>query len=131
VTAVYVDGLVKAAVTVPDGPPWFTRQPADLLKRIPCGVLDQIPGSGRIDPRFSGTQALFQLDAYAAEKRAAFDLCSAAVDALVAAWRTQHVFDDGWISSVEVTSDVAEVRERDQPSTFTRYQATVRLTCRS
>lgn len=130
-TATYVDGLVKAAVTTNDGPRWFTRRPADYLTRMPCGVIEQVPGSGRIDPRFSGTQALIQLDAYASEKREAFEVCRAAVDALVAAWRTQRVFPDGWISSVEISSDVVEVRDRDQPSTFTRYQATVRLTCRS
>lgn len=129
--SVYVDGLVKDAVTVEDQPAWYTRQPAQLLDLLPCGVIEQIPGGGAVDPRFPSTQSLVQLDAYAPEKREAYDLCKAAVDRLVAAWRTQHVYPDGWISNVEITSDPTEVRERDQPTTFTRYQAIVRLTCRS
>lgn len=129
--SVYVDGLVKSVVETEDGPEWFTRQPAGLIDHLPCGVIEQIPGGGSADPRFSSTRTLVQLDGYAATKRAAFDVCKDALDALVAAWQTQAVHPDGWINFLEVTSDVTEIRERDQPSTFTRYQALVRLGCRS
>lgn len=127
----YVDGILKTILDDALSAGVYTLQPARLLELMPCVVAKHIPGGGSADIRFSSTRGIVQLDAYHPDKRGAYDLARAAVDALVDAWRRQTQTPDGVIATISSQSDPAELRLPDQAGGFTRYTATLAVTCRA
>lgn len=121
---VYPDGILMAALRPqlePDAGVG-TRQPADVMARLPYLVAREVPGGGDTDDRFAQSVSL-QLDAYAATARDARRLAGRALVLLRAAQRAQTVTPDGYLAQLTVTAYPAELREPDQPSGFARYVA--------
>lgn len=130
--SVYVDGLLVAVLRPAVAPAtMMTLQPVDLLTSMPCLVAKHVGGAGVVDPRFPSTRAVVQVDAYAAGKRASFDLAAAARGALLAAWRAQTMTPDGCIARFAPQSEPDELRLPEQADGFTRYTALYGLTIRA
>lgn len=128
-SGVYVDGLILDVVRPVVAPVQVgSLQPADLLSRLPYVVVKHIGGPGTVDTRFRPARVLVQVDAYHGQKRAAFDLATEVLDALVTAWRQGTTYPNGRIAGARDFPVPTELRLPDQASGFTRYTATCPIT---
>jgi hypothetical protein len=126
---VYVAGVLLASLRhyITDADV-FSRQPADVVARMPCVVVRDYGGQDL--HLMLAARPLIQVDSYAETARDASDLADAVVGALNTAWRTGYVTSDGVIAYVNTTSRAAEVREADQPDDLFRWRGTYQLTIR-
>jgi hypothetical protein len=125
---VYVAGVLLASLRHYLDEDVFSRQPADVVSRMPCVIVRDYGGQDL--HLMLGARPLIQVDSYAESARDASDLADAVVDALNTAWRTGYVTSDGVITYVNTTSRAAEVREADQPDELFRWRGSYQLTIR-
>lgn len=125
----YVNGIVRAIVDPAVVPPVFTEQQMPDVADA-WVVVAQLPGGGtRVDPRFRRSRFLVQVDGYAKNSsKAAQALAQAAVEALVAAWRSQTVTPDGVIATVNDVRDPSPLPGPAQD--IYRYMSTLQITVR-
>lgn len=133
--SVNVDALAKALVSPAVAPAaTYTMQPADIpggLSPDGCVIVHELPGGSHVDPRFGHVSTTVQIDAYHPGKHAAFDLCSAALAALVSAWRAGTSTPFGHISRIPVggLGSPTVIRFDDDLDGFTRYTALAQIDC--
>lgn len=124
----YVAGVLLASLRHYLDEDVFSRQPADVVSRMPCVIVRDYGGQDL--HLMLGIRPLIQVDSYAETARDASDLADAVVGALNTAWRTGYVTSDGVIAGVGTTSRAAEVREADQPDDLFRWRGSYQLTIR-
>lgn len=106
-----------------------TQIPADLLDSLPYVTVSRFGGAS-IDPRFLDS-ATIDLQTWAGDRGAAFDLATACRNALRDAWLNATVYTDlGHIAHFREITGPSELRTADQADGLWRTQATYSLALR-
>lgn len=107
----------------------FTEFPVDVAARVPCVVVSSFSGGGVADARFAARTNL-QLDAYAADRQAAYGLARDGARALVRAQLRGTRTAAGVAAWVGVSAQPAPFPDPDLPEGLRRSFALFTITVR-